>query len=155
MLKYLDYATVFAEVPDEITLALEVTNCPFKCKNCHSPELRENIGVELTEDELRKILNKTHVISCICFMVGDANKEDVERLSDFVRNKLRLKAAMYSGSPDYDPDLAAHLDYYKVGPYLEEFGPLNNPHTNQKMYRLVGGVPEDITYRFWPRKVGA
>ena len=45
--KYLDTQIVFAEIPDEITLAINITNCPFRCPDCHSPELQRNIGNNL------------------------------------------------------------------------------------------------------------
>lgn len=37
MLKYSNYEVTFAEVPDEISLTLNLTNCPYMCENCHSP----------------------------------------------------------------------------------------------------------------------
>ena len=51
MIKYKDYYVVFEEIPDKITLAVNITNCQNRCIGCHSPELRENIGKELTTDE--------------------------------------------------------------------------------------------------------
>ena len=56
MLKYFDKAIVFQEIPDEVSLAINITNCPHRCKNCHSPYLRENIGTELTYEELDLLL---------------------------------------------------------------------------------------------------
>jgi hypothetical protein len=29
------------------------------------------------------------------------------------------------------------LDYYKIGPYVPQFGPLNSTTTNQHMYKRV------------------
>lgn len=39
MLKYVDTAIVFSEIPDEVTLAINISGCPNKCKNCHSQYL--------------------------------------------------------------------------------------------------------------------
>ena len=39
MLKYLNCQVTFAEVPDEISLCINITNCPNRCPGCHSPEL--------------------------------------------------------------------------------------------------------------------
>ena len=47
MLKYVDTQVVFREIPNEITLAINISNCPFKCEECHSPYLREDIGKPL------------------------------------------------------------------------------------------------------------
>ena len=48
MLKYVDVMETFAEVPDEITLAINLSNCPHRCKGCHSEYLQKDIGEELT-----------------------------------------------------------------------------------------------------------
>lgn len=147
-MKYYDYAIVFAEIPDEITAALDITSCPHACKNCHSPWLREDIGVEVTPDSLRNIVKKYPGITCICFMGGDANLKEVLEYSKWIHEELKLKTAMYSGNVEFDLELLDELDYYKVGPYIEEKGPLNNPNTNQIMIKRVGKTHEDITYRF-------
>ena len=46
-----------------------------------------------------------------------------------------------------------NFDYIKLGPYSEEFGPLNSVTTNQRMYKVVkqNGNYElvDITNKFW------
>ena len=44
MLKYVDAKVVFAEVPDEVTLAINISNCPCQCKGCHSSYLAQDIG---------------------------------------------------------------------------------------------------------------
>lgn len=44
MLKYVDARVVFQEIPDEITLAINISNCPCHCKGCHSQYLAEDIG---------------------------------------------------------------------------------------------------------------
>ena len=56
---------------------------------------------------------------------------------------------MYSGDDNIDINLFYNLDYYKIGSYKEELGPLNKKTTNQKLYRIINKQPEDITYRFW------
>ena len=40
------------------------------------------------------------------------------------------------------------LDYLKLGPFLKDYGPLNNPNTNQKFYQVVEKKLIDITYKF-------
>ena len=44
MLKYVDTKVTFAEVPNEISLCINISNCPCKCHNCHSSYLAEDIG---------------------------------------------------------------------------------------------------------------
>ena len=47
MIKYHEAKVVFREIPDEVTLAISISNCPLKCIGCHSPELRYDSGSEL------------------------------------------------------------------------------------------------------------
>lgn len=149
-LRYLTSMVVFQEIPDEITLSLNITNCPFKCEGCHSPELRENIGTELTVAKAIELVNKNPYITCLCFMGGDAQHEEIIKLSKELRgNFLNLKLAMYSGREEINPRLIPHLDYYKVGPWITEKGPLNSRTTNQKLYKIENGELVDITHKFW------
>jgi len=37
-LKYTGYAVTLAEVPEEISLTITISNCAFRCHGCHSPE---------------------------------------------------------------------------------------------------------------------
>ena len=54
--KYLDTQVVFQEFPDEITLAINITNCPCHCPGCHSKELAEDIGDILDEPTIDKMI---------------------------------------------------------------------------------------------------
>ena len=36
----------------------------------------------------------------------------------------------------YFKNLISYLDYLKVGPFKKEFGPLDNPNTNQRFYKI-------------------
>ena len=148
MLKYLDKAIVLQEVPDEISLALEITNCPYNCKNCHSPHLRENIGIYLTTEEIESLIKENPDISCICLMGGDSERQDIIRIANIIHSH-HLKIAFYSGSKDIDLNIVNYLDYYKVGPYIETLGPLNNKNTNQIMYLINNKLMKNITEKFW------
>ena len=64
-----------------------------------------------------------------------------------------LKIAMYSGDDELDEDLVGVLDYYKIGSWQEEKGPLNNPSTNQILYKKnENNELENITYKFWRKR---
>ena len=52
MLKYVETAITFSEVPDEITLCINISNCPCHCKGCHSQYLWEDKGTILNEETL-------------------------------------------------------------------------------------------------------
>lgn len=154
MLKYVNYEIVFAEIPDEISLAINISNCPCKCPGCHSPYLAEDIGTPLTPRKLIGIINENKGITCVCFMGGDLDPHYINTLARLIKETFDLKVGWYSGrqmlSEDIDP---WWFDFIKLGPYHEEFGPLNNPNTNQIMYEIVheGGssVMFNITSKFW------
>lgn len=162
MLKYSNYEVVFAEVPDEITLCINITNCCFLCTNCHSPWLREDNGTPLTYVELTKLIKENVGISCVCFMGGDKEPWEIARLAKLIKEDFpKLKTAWYSGGTNVTNTNC--LDYIKVGPYIEEFGPLNNKTTNQRMYRIIPFVDiegnwceqlTDITFKFWKNDSG-
>ncbi len=151
MLKFTDYDIVFQEVPDEVSLALNLSRCPNNCVGCHSPQLRDDIGEELTEDALLQLLEKYgSSITCVCFMGGDGDPHEVARLARFVRNEKQLKTAWYSGRDKLvDVSLIPSFDYIKIGPYIPEKGPLKDENTNQRLYKIVNGEMQDITSRFW------
>ena len=56
-MKYTDTQIGFQEFPDEISLLINISNCPFHCPGCHSPELWEDVGTELNYDEVEKLIN--------------------------------------------------------------------------------------------------
>lgn len=155
MIKYKDTYVVFEEIPDEVTLAINITNCQNRCEGCHSPELRGNIGSELTKDVLDELISKNDGITCICFMGEGNDKDALYNLVMYIRQKYgeKYKIAIYSGTND-GPDFKYWLDYLKVGPYIPEFGPLNKRTTNQRLFKVERKGDEvfdltDITYKFW------
>lgn len=84
MLRYADYDIVFQEIPDEVTLAINLSNCPNHCKGCHSAYLMEDVGEPLTEESLSTLLGKYgKAITCVCFMGGDASPRRSGTISCF------------------------------------------------------------------------
>ena len=161
MLKYVDTLVSFSEIPDEITLCINISQCPNNCKGCHSPWLREDIGEDLNIESLYNLINKNKGVTCVCFMGGDQDSAEVENLAFAVklRSDYPYKTAWYSGKQHIPDELnVSAFDYIKIGPYIEEFGGLDNPNTNQKMYEVckVIKLPEkfilkDITNKFWKK----
>lgn len=150
MLRYTDYDIVFQEIPDEVTLAINISNCPNKCKGCHSAYLMENVGELLTEESLSVLLEKYgNSITCVCFMGGDAEPAEVARLAQFLGNRPAIKVGWYSGKPELPVGFnTQYFRYIKLGPYIENLGGLKSERTNQRLYRIDNGVFNDITYRF-------
>ena len=150
MLKYVDAKVVFAEVPDEVTLAINISNCPCQCKGCHSSYLAQDIGTELTFNEVRKLIKKNSGISCIAFMGGDSEPKRIDALASFVTNHYQLKVAWYSGRQELSKEIdLQNFDFIKLGPYIEELGPLNSKNTNQRFYKVNGKELTDITSKFY------
>lgn len=155
MLKYVDTLVSFQEIPDEISLCINISNCPNNCPGCHSAYLKDDIGTPLTYTELMRILKDIRGITCVCFMGGDKEPWEIQRLAQFVKEK-GLKVAWYSGKQELHEDIRlANFDYVKLGPYIEELGPLTSPTTNQVMYKIdhLADKPfvVDITSRFWKK----
>lgn len=137
-LKYLNYSIVMQEVPNEVSLAINISGCPHRCEGCHSKELWEYIGAYLTDDIDALLEEYSDLISCVCFMGGDQNLKELEYCIDKVRDK-QLKTCLYTGTDNIDlidKSIIQKLDYIKVGRYIEELGGLKSKTTNQRMYDL-------------------
>ena len=138
MVKFDSTLVTFTEVPDEIALCINCTCCPLHCKGCFEPWLRENRGEELTKRGLKELMDKHPHITCVCFMGGINDYPRLFELTNFIHS-LGKKVALYSGHDFMDSNLSLVLDYYKVGPYRPECGPLNETTTNQKFYKKENG----------------
>ena len=155
MLKYVDTKVVFAEVPDEITLAINISGCPCNCKGCHSSYLAKDIGEPLDLQHLTNLIDSNKGISCVCIMGGDANPSEVDDIAQDIKEYYpELKVGWYSGRQELSKDIElGNFDYIKLGPYKEEFGPLNSKTTNQRFYKVSDGELVDITSRFYDRNL--
>lgn len=149
-MKFVSYDIVFQEIPDEVTLALNISGCPCHCVGCHSPHLWKDEGDVLTEETIAALLAQYgKAVTCVCFMGGDGEPEEVNRLAAWVKTH-GYKAAWYSGRAKMaDSVLQENLDYLKLGPYVEALGGLKSPTTNQRLFRMQNGELLDITSRFW------
>lgn len=85
MLKYVDTRVCFAEVPDEITLCINLSNCPCHCKGCHSPYLAEDVGEILTNCRIQKLLKENEGVTAICFMGGDNDPRLVNHYAKLIK----------------------------------------------------------------------
>lgn len=150
-MKYVDVKEVFAEIPDEITLALSISGCPVRCPGCHSKYLWADTGEELTTESLSTIVEGHFGITCLAFMGGDQDAAYVNQLARWMRlHHEDIRIAWYSGREEIAEGVETeNFDYIKLGPYLEDRGGLNQRTTNQRLYRITDGRMEDITERFW------
>lgn len=166
MIKYIpeDTSITFSEVPNEISLCINISNCLCHCEGCHSAYLRSNIGEELTTEKLDELILVNDGITCVCFMGEGNDPEILQSLITFLKKHWKhLKIALYSGREDIPEDFYwNNLDYLKIGPYKAKFGPLNKITTNQRFYSFKKGLRAtlilngkahpywtDDTYLFW------
>lgn len=169
MLKYTIAEVVFREIPDEITLAINISGCPIHCPDCHSKDLWKDKGKDLSQRALERLINENPGITCVAFMGGDSDPDCVGMLSEAIKaHYSELKIAWYSGKESIPPNFKylSYLDYLKLGPFIKEKGPLDNPSTNQRLYQLgddnefilengsssSGRAITDITYKFWNKE---
>lgn len=155
MLKYVDAKVTFAEVPDEITLCINISNCPCHCKGCHSPYLAEDIGKVLDNKAITTLISVNKGITCVSIMGGDSDTISVNNLAEYIKFKWsNIRIAWYSGRQELSKDIdLENFDYIKLGPYKEEFGPLNSETTNQRFYKVSDEELIDITSRFYDRNL--
>ena len=153
MLKYVNTDIVFQEIPDEVTLAINISNCPCHCPGCHSRYLWEDIGLPLVTSAIDALVGKYgSKITCVSFMGGDADPKGIDLLAQYIHEEYPLlHVAWYSGRLRIAPGVTkTDFDYIKIGPFIRHLGPLSKPTTNQRLYRQnEDGTFEDITSCFW------
>ncbi|MCR4808703.1 MAG: anaerobic ribonucleoside-triphosphate reductase activating protein [Prevotella sp.] len=155
MLKYVNTGIVFQEIPDEVTLAINISNCPCHCPGCHSQYLWEDIGMPLDTAALDDfVVQYGRDITCIAFMGGDSDPKGINLLAQYMHEEYpEFHVAWYSGRTIISADVnVVDFDYIKVGPFIRHLGALKSPNTNQRLYRILpDGTKQDITSRFWQR----
>ena len=155
MLKYVNTGVVFQEIPDEVTLAVNISRCPCHCPGCHSQWLAEDIGEPLTALAIEGFAREYgDDITCICFMGGDAEPKTVNQLARYIHeNHPQYKVGWYSGRARVPQGVRkTDFDYIKLGPYIEHLGCLKDRTTNQRLYKRASGDDFlDITPRFWKK----
>lgn len=159
MIKYYDKCTTFAEFPDEIALCVNISNCIGTCDGCSEPWLREDIGTELTEQEVDKLIKENPDITLFGFMGGDRDHNYILHLTRYIHEHYNIKVGMYSGRDYLNLDLAKELDCYKIGRFImpkgpvdtwskQNCGPITFPFSNQIYYERHGDILLNCTYKF-------
>ena len=96
MLKFKDSYIVFEEIPDRVSLAVNITNCQNNCIGCHSPELRLNNGEELTEGIIDKLIKENYGIDCFLFMGEGKDRGRLLELAKYIKAK-KMNIWCYTG----------------------------------------------------------
>lgn len=148
-LKYLNYDIVFQEVPNETALAINITGCPYRCEGCHSSLLQTDVGKVLDDDIYSIIEDYKKYITCVVFMGGDQQKDDLMASLKKVK-EVGLKTCLYTGASDLGglEDFIPYLDYLKTGLYVKNRGGLSSPTTNQRFYTIKNNVLKNMTTLF-------
>ena len=153
MLKCYSYDIVCQEIPDEITLAVNISCCPNRCPGCHSPWLWEDAGEPMTDELISGLIDRySSAITCFCFMGGDAEPFEIQRIAGFIKIRYpHLKTAWYSGKENIPENFdLSTMDFIKTGPYIAELGGLRSPKTNQILYKITSeGALEKIFMPKW------
>lgn len=150
MIKYIPELTdvVLEEIPDRVTLAVEIPNCQGSCPGCHSSFLKLDLGKELTREDAERLVEENFGINCFLLLGEGNDHEALMSLAAHLRARFpKLELALYSGRQEVEEEIYEAFDFVKVGPYVEALGPLSEPSTNQRLYYHG----KDITSRFWHR----
>ena len=153
MLRYIEVALSHREIPDETALCIYVSGCPNRCIDCHYPELHCADAGDILSDYFPDILDLYSLqATCVCFMgegaAGDVEIAELRALAALARNK-GFKVAVYRGRDVEIEPWMRHFDYVKVGSYRKEFGALDQPTTNQRLYKQTTQGFVNITSGFW------
>ena len=142
-----DYDIVFQEVPNETTLALNISECPHHCPGCHSSYLAESVGEKLTKEWLTALLERYPYITCVSIQGGDRYYHEVMQVVQWIKEH-GFKTCWYTGFSQLPEDMSlAYMDFVKIGPYKQELGGLRSKTTNQRFYSVEHIVSGDETIR--------
>ena len=161
MIKYVPEMTnvVLEEIPDRLTLAIDISNCTGLCEGCHSPFLRRDVGVELTPEAIDSLIAGNFGINCFLFLGEGNDHAALMSAANYVRRAYpSLALGLYSGRESVEEDVWELFDYVKSGPFRPSCGPLNKTTTNQRLYRILHNADgtrtvDDITARFWRKGI--
>lgn len=152
-------SVTFAEFPDEISVCVNISGCPNLCEGCSEPELREDAGTELTEENLEVLLKNYEDCTVFGLMGGDADHHDIIRIAEYVHEHSNMKVGFYSGMDSLDLELIPYIDLYKIGRWItptgesstwwkKNCGPLVFPFSNQLYFEKHENKLVNCTYKF-------
>lgn len=155
MLKYLYSKVVFSEIPSEVSLGISISGCQIHCQGCHSRDLWEDKGKQLTRVGLQSLIEENKGITCLLLLGGEHDIDMLTNLFYFVSvNYPKIKTAWYCGLdmiPKDKEEILDYLDFVKIGHFDLNLGGLDNNETNQKLYAIKhtikGNEFTDITYK--------
>ena len=86
MTKYVPQMTsvVLEEIPDRVSLAVDISNCRGNCVGCHSPFLREDVGEELTPAVIDALLADNVGVNCFLVLGEGRDPESLLALAALI-----------------------------------------------------------------------
>ena len=70
-------SVVLEEIPDRVSLAVDISNCRGNCVGCHSPFLKKNIGRELTPEVIDRLVADNFGVNCFLFLGEGRDPEEL------------------------------------------------------------------------------
>ena len=112
--RYSHEQVVWLEVPNEVSLAYQISGCPLRCKGCHSADTwKLGVGQELSSEYLDSRLKQYQgLITCVLFLGGEWQVDEL--IARLVQVKQGgLKTCLYTGfeQEELTQDIIYHLDY--------------------------------------------
>ena len=153
MLYYTEIGISHYEVPDENSVCIYISGCQNNCPDCHYQLLRRNNYGDILKVNYIDILDLyKKQATCVCFLgeglCGDYEKQEFKKFCDIAHNR-NLKTCLYCGRDTVIEEWMYCFDYIKLGSYKKELGAIDNPATNQRMFKKQNNIYIDITHRFW------
>ena len=140
-------STGFIEVPKEITLNIYAQGCKLRCEGCHNAQIRDfDGGEELSVEAMAKLLNAYPMVTCVCWLGGDATYQP-EELCKFntLFKKMNLSVALYTGRVFSDVyDLLKDVDLVIDGEWKGI--PVTDATSNQKVYKRYAELWKNISW---------
>ena len=102
-------------------LEIFVSGCSIRCKNCHNPELWNfDYGDEVDTVVLDRYLNNP-LVKRVHIMGGEPLDQDLVELEGLLTHISKTKEIwLFTGHSSVPHSLLKHIDYIKIGKYLEE-----------------------------------
>lgn len=136
----------FAEVPDEISLLVNVAGCDLNCPGCHWNEIQDKKIFNFTIDDLMAEIDKNlPLITTVCFMGGEWHHRQLLSMLRATRER-NLSTCLYTGKKSVTCDLKDNLDFLKTGKWIASRGGLDAETTNQVFMDL--NKNEKLNYKF-------
>lgn len=147
--RYSHEQVVWIEVPNEVSLAYQISGCPLRCRGCHSADTwKLGVGKEMTSEYLNSRLKQYQgLITCVLFLGGEWQTEALIARLQQVKS-YGLKTCLYTGfeQEEMPEGILPYLDYLKTGRWIAELGGLDSPTTNQRFIDVHTGA--NLTHLF-------